>query len=759
MTELLSLDEDVESHFGFRETPFGVTPDPRFFYSNPVYVKALAALVYGIKAKKGFMLLTGEVGTGKTILLRKLMRNLEATVQFVFVSASHLTSHGLVELIVQDLGLASKEKPGSEMIHEVHGYLLQQLKNGHTVALLIDEAQNLSDAALESLCGLSTLETDNAKLLQIVLVGQPELVTNLSKHSMRRIKQRIAIQHRLCALQTMNEVEHYIRHRLHVAGYDGPQIFTKEAIEAIWLYSVGTPRLVNIICDNSLALACEAANKKVSAYMVMKAASGFQLEREAEVPKTGAPEIAVAPTAEINSETETNKTEAKMGDRSEAPEIAVASTAEINPETEANKTEVKMGDRSEAPEIAVAPTARINPETETNKTEVKMGDRSEAPEIAVAPTARINPETETNKTEVKMGDRSEAPEIAVAPTARINSETETNETEAKMGDRIEAPPVSLRAPEPVAVSATEAKPSAVSPEFFDHRTHAATEATAPMSDDQITTRGESRDTFRQKKLGELTALVGRVNETRFQKRIGLKWKIGVVFTVVMLILCLFVAAAAYQIIQQTLRDQLDKRALAIATNLSDASAGHIVGKNLLAFNALILKYTLLDGLAYAFIEDGGGEIVAQTLGTFPPELRQGLPVGGQRLPYRRELSLQKKTVYETSVPVLEGQVGIVHVGFWADAIQKEIQGALLPLIGIMAIVPFIGALLSFLVAHWFVRPIVRLTEVAEKVTRGDLEARGECVQSRDEIGDLARSLERMRASLKAAMLRLGPKSA
>ena len=615
------------------------------------------------------MLLTGEVGTGKTILLRKLMRNLEANVQFVFVSASHLTSHALVELMVQDLGLASKEKPGSEMIHEVHGYLLQQLKNGHTVALLIDEAQNLSDVALESLCGLSNLETDNEKLLQIVLVGQPELVTNLSKHSMRRIKQRIAIQHRPCALQTMNEVEHYIRHRLHVAGYDGPQIFTKEAIEAIWLYSVGTPRLVNIICDNSLALACEAANKKVSAYMVMKAASGFQLEREAEVPKTGAPEIAVAPTAEINSETETNKTEAKMGDRSEAPEIAVV------------------------------------------------------------------------------------------PTARINPETETNETEAKMGDRIEAPPVSLRAPEPVAVSATEAKPSAVSPEFFDHRTHAATEATAPMSDDQITTRGESRDTFRQKKLGELTALVGRVNETRFQTRIGLKWKIGGAFTGVMLILCTFVAAAAYQIIQHTLRDQLDKRALAIATNLSDASAGHIVGKNLLALNALIQKYTLLDGLAYAFIEDGGGEIVAQTLGTFPPELRQGLPVGGQRLPYRRELSLQKKIVYETSVPVLEGQVGIVHVGFWADAIQKEIQGALLPLIGIIAIVPFIGALLSFLVAHWFVRPIVRLTEVAEKVTRGDLEARGECVQSRDEIGDLARSLERMRASLKAAMLRLGPKSA
>src|SRR5207245_2105872 len=169
------------------------------------------------------------------------------------------------------------------------------------------------------------------------------------------------------------------------------EIVTKTALEAIWLYSARTPWLVNIICDNSLALACEAANKTASAYMVMKAASGFQLERGAEVPKTGAPEIAVAPTAEIN------------------------------------------------------------------------------------------PETETNETEIKMGDRSEAPEISVAPMAEIKPETERNGTEAKMGDRGEAPPVSLRAPEPVAVSPTEANPPAVSPEFFDYRTHAAAEATTPMT--------------------------------------------------------------------------------------------------------------------------------------------------------------------------------------------------------------------------------------------------------------------------------------
>src|SRR5215467_4067990 len=280
MIELLSEQEymaTVESHFGFRETPFGVTPDPRFFYSSSLYLEGLAALVYGIKAKRGLMLLTGEVGTGKTILLRKLMRQLGTTVQFVFISSSHITSYGLVELMAQDLGLAnvSREKHRLELIHELNKHLIDQLQKGHTVALLIDEGQNLSDDALEGLCGLSNLETDEEKLLQIVLVGQPELALRLNKSSLRRIKQRIAIHHRLYSLQTIGEVENYIRHRLQVAGYDGPEIFNKESLEAIWHYSSGTPRLINIICDNALATACEAAKKRVSAYMVMKAASGL----------------------------------------------------------------------------------------------------------------------------------------------------------------------------------------------------------------------------------------------------------------------------------------------------------------------------------------------------------------------------------------------------------------------------------------------------------------------------------------------------
>jgi two-component system sensor histidine kinase VicK len=245
------------------------------------------------------------------------------------------------------------------------------------------------------------------------------------------------------------------------------------------------------------------------------------------------------------------------------------------------------------------------------------------------------------------------------------------------------------------------------------------------------------------------------------RRISLKWKIGGTFTGVMVLLGIFVLAAVYQLTKSVLRDQLDKRALVIATNFGDAAVGHMIARNVLALNVLARKYTLFDGAAYAFIEDGKGQVVAHTFGTFPAEIRQGIPADGQRVTRRRQLSLQQRTVYETTVPILDGQAGSVHVGFWSDAIEREIQRALLPVIGIVALVPLVGALLSFLVAHWIVRPIIGLTRVADQVTMGDLETSvsGECVQSRDEIGDLARSLERMRSSLKAAMLRLGRETA
>jgi HAMP domain-containing protein len=242
-----------------------------------------------------------------------------------------------------------------------------------------------------------------------------------------------------------------------------------------------------------------------------------------------------------------------------------------------------------------------------------------------------------------------------------------------------------------------------------------------------------------------------------QRRVSLKWKIGGTFAGVMLILGALLMLIVYQLTRHALRDRLDQRALLVANTLSDAAAGYIAGGNLLALHALARKYTLLDGVAFAFIENSKGEVMVHTLGSWTPDLQSGLSKGGQRRIYRRELTLAGRPVYTTGVPILDGQLGTAHVGFWADELEKEIRRTLLPLVRIMFIVPLIGVLVSFLLAHWIVRPIIGLTEIADKVTMGDLETSvsGKCVRSRDEIGDLARSLERMRSSLKAAMLRLG----
>jgi type II secretory pathway predicted ATPase ExeA len=297
MVEPLSLDEDktlLETHFGFREMPFGVAPDPRFFFRNYHYSEGLDILAEGIRGKKGLLLVTGEVGTGKTILLRKLMRHLEARTRFVFVSTSHLTSDGLIDLIVEDLGLATQGKTGFELVQALKDYLLQQNREAKIVALLIDEAQKLTDGALESLCDLSNLETEQEKLLQIVLVGQPELIVKLRKPALQRIKQRIAIHHQTRALSLATDVEHYIRYRLRTAGYEGPDIFNQKALEAISAYSSGTPRLINTLCDNALAVAARAGRRRVSAYVIVKVAAKLMLDRPTEGRANGASNNGVA---------------------------------------------------------------------------------------------------------------------------------------------------------------------------------------------------------------------------------------------------------------------------------------------------------------------------------------------------------------------------------------------------------------------------------------------------------------------------------
>lgn len=270
-----------DQYFGFQESPFSVTPDPHFFYDNPVYLEAYASLRYGIAARKGFIAITGEVGTGKTTLLRKLMHDLDITVHFASIFNTLLTFDDLLWATLRDLGVPTTRQDRVAMVDDLNAYLIEQSEKNHIVCLLIDEAQNLSDESLEGLRLLSNLETNKQKLLQIVLIGQPELNAKLAKPTLRQLKQRIAIQHKIVPLN-QEDVGSYINFRLGVANCHRKDLFEAEAIQKIALYSKGIPRLINILCDNALLLAFAASQKTVSAHMIREAADDLTLGSEAQ---------------------------------------------------------------------------------------------------------------------------------------------------------------------------------------------------------------------------------------------------------------------------------------------------------------------------------------------------------------------------------------------------------------------------------------------------------------------------------------------
>ena len=262
-------------HFGFSKLPFSVTPDPQVVFNNSLYREAFATLQYGVLGKRGFVFITGEVGTGKTTLLRKLLHSLGPTVHSVFIFNTQVSFVELLRLILDDLGLAHENDDKLTMIEILNQYLIERLRQGHIVTLLIDEAQNLCDEALEGLRLLSNLETDTEKLLQIVLMGQPELEIKLDQLKLRQLKQRIALQCRLAPLKK-EEVGAYIEFRLNAVGFRGKSPF-QGSLETIAFYSKGIPRLVNIICDNALLIAYAASKGKVSAQMVEEVARDLQL--------------------------------------------------------------------------------------------------------------------------------------------------------------------------------------------------------------------------------------------------------------------------------------------------------------------------------------------------------------------------------------------------------------------------------------------------------------------------------------------------
>ena len=263
-------------YFGFQEKPFSVTPDPRFFYTNPSYQEAYASLLYGIHERRGFIVLTGEIGTGKTTLLRRLMENMEPNVRFVFFYNTTLTFEELLDFICEELGLPIKGAVRLQKIQMLNRFLMEQLVREGTVVLLIDEAQNLGEEVLENLRLLSNLETATEKLLQIVLVGQPELETKLNQPELRQLKQRIAIQCRLERLDD-EEVGPFITYRLNAVGYKRQQLFLADAVQEVAYYSKGFPRLINILCDNALLIAYATSQKKITADIIREAAGDLRL--------------------------------------------------------------------------------------------------------------------------------------------------------------------------------------------------------------------------------------------------------------------------------------------------------------------------------------------------------------------------------------------------------------------------------------------------------------------------------------------------
>ncbi|TRZ95094.1 AAA family ATPase [bacterium] len=237
--------------YGLKERPFNVTSDPAFFFLSRHHQEALAHLLYGVTQRKGIIVITGEIGTGKTTLCRFFLNQLGENVKTAFILNPHFSDIQLLEAIIKDFGVKSQDKSRLSFVWALNKFLLAESEDGNNVVLIIDEAQNLKPSQLEQVRLLSNLETDKNKLMQIILAGQPELNRRLNLYDLRQLRQRIMVRYHIAPLD-MDEIKRYIEHRLNVAGSDGRINFSEEALQQISVFSKGTPRLINIICDRAL---------------------------------------------------------------------------------------------------------------------------------------------------------------------------------------------------------------------------------------------------------------------------------------------------------------------------------------------------------------------------------------------------------------------------------------------------------------------------------------------------------------------------
>ena len=263
--------------FGLKENPFNVNPDPRYLFLTPHTQEALACLTYGIETRKGFILMTGEVGTGKTTLINKLLEWLHKERVFTaFVFNPRLSVSQFFDFMMADFGIPCESRQKGQMLLKLNQWLLDRYQAGERAVLVVDEAQNLSPQMLEEIRLLTNLETSTEKLLQIVLAGQPELEQKLNQPELRQLRQRITLRAKTRQL-TLEETKGYIQERMRIAGGGNPDIFSPEAVEAVHRYARGIPRVTNLLCEHALVSSFVDQKNPIPAEIVEEVARDFDL--------------------------------------------------------------------------------------------------------------------------------------------------------------------------------------------------------------------------------------------------------------------------------------------------------------------------------------------------------------------------------------------------------------------------------------------------------------------------------------------------
>ena len=320
--------------FNLEDTPFTLTPDPRFIVFTPSYNEVLASLYYGLENAKGLIVLTGEVGTGKTTALRWILRRLDSSVLAAYVFNPRLSVDEFYHQVTQLLGIKDWSNK-AELLNEMGRVLEERHRRGLRTVLIIDEAHELSDYVLEEIRLLMNFESDNAKHLQIVLTGQPELRDKLNQPNLRQLKQRVALRCKMHSLPNVEETERYITERLLIAGSEQPNIFTPGAIDFIFQCSEGIPRQINNLCDNALLTAYAAGDSIIGRQVIEEVADNLDLlPRNEALPASEKPVEKISSggvlTAEAREELWQNQSRAEAAVKPKKPEVKKADNSKPN---------------------------------------------------------------------------------------------------------------------------------------------------------------------------------------------------------------------------------------------------------------------------------------------------------------------------------------------------------------------------------------------------------------------------------------------